>query len=106
MTYNEVIEKLCEDYNGDVSELTDEEYKTILDWELGIYEPRLRKAMENGLSKEDACGWICDLYHEYEIQEITEFALYEIADPNDEVDEAPYDILMELEGDNPLLRED
>lgn len=101
--HDEIINKLTNEYDGDFDELTEEEQKIVVDTELSIYEPRLRKVMEKGMTKEDACGWICGLFHEYEIQEPTEEALYYIADPNDEVEDAPFEIWYELIGDNPLM---
>ena len=99
--YEEIISDIS--WGDDLYNLPKEERELVLSTEIDKYAPKLNTALKNGISPRDACGYICELFHERLIQDETEMALYKIADPNDEVKEAPFDIYMSQTEKNPLI---
>ena len=76
----------------------------ILKWGEDIkskYEDSVRKLMKTE-PIEYVCGCICGLQQDGLIDEGEETYLYGIADPDDELEEAPYDCIEYIDGPNPL----
>lgn len=65
-------------------------------------KPLIDKMFASGHSIDEVCGCICGLYHDYLINEPQEVELYEYADPDNVMDDAPYEAWGEWEGENPL----
>lgn len=87
-----------------VISLNDEEEEKIIDKKkFTYYKPRVRKMLKDGYTIGQTVGCIYGLYEFYMINEATECALYDVADPEDKCDKAPGDCWDEIGFDNPLL---
>ena len=80
----------------------EEEGKIINKTILNHYIPKVKKMLIDGYTTKQTIGCIYGLYTNYLINEATENALYEMVDPDDEIDESPGELWNKIGFDNPL----